>query len=54
MKKIITMMLVIAALFVGQLNASETTYDDWVWVGAGWVYAGDGEDPIDPPPRPPL
>ena len=47
------MMLVVAALFVGQLNASETS-SDWVWVGAGWVYVGDGDDPIDPPPRPPL
>lgn len=52
MKKFITMILVIAALFVGQLGASETetTYNDWVWVGTAWVYVGDGDEPILPPP----
>ena len=49
MKKFITMMLVVAALFVGQLSASETS-NDWVWVGAGWVYVGDGDIPDLPPP----
>ena len=54
MKKFITMILVVAALFVGQLSASETS-NDWVWVGAGWVYVGDDGDGIpDPPPPPPI
>ena len=48
------MMLVAVALFVGPLNASETS-SDWVWVGAGWVYVGDDDGGIpDPPPRPPF
>ena len=49
MKKFITMILITVALFVGQLNASET-YDDWVWVGTEWVYVGDDDHPLPPPP----
>jgi len=45
------MLLVVAALFVGQLNASDTNSTDWIWVGSAWVYVGDGDIP-DPPPRP--
>ncbi|MDA3838384.1 MAG: hypothetical protein PF574_05320 [Candidatus Delongbacteria bacterium] len=59
MKKLITMILITVTLFVGQLNAEgnqnqNQNHNGWIWVGAGWVYTGNAEDPIDPPTRPPL
>lgn len=47
-KLIIAAIIAITALSAG-LYADET-YPDWTWTVTGWVYTGNGVDPIPPPP----
>ena len=55
MKKLFVLFAIISMLFTAKLVADPDPYQDWIWVGAGWVYVGDdGDDPGDPPVAPPI
>lgn len=55
MKKLLTVLLIAAALFSGILTADESPlYPDWVWINSTWVYTGTENPPPPPPPiKPP-
>ncbi|NOR46066.1 MAG: hypothetical protein GQ534_10825 [Candidatus Delongbacteria bacterium] len=50
MKKLILGLLILATVFTAPLNASADPYPDWDWNGVEWVYSGDGNQPMPPPP----
>jgi hypothetical protein len=53
MKKLLTVLLIAAALFSEILTADESPlYPDWVWINSAWVYTGT--DPFSAMRHPPL
>ncbi len=53
MKKLLTALIIAAALFSGSICADENPYPDWIWLNNSWVYVGTENPSPSPPPVPP-